>query len=298
MTPEELNTASYHKMEAEQDSYRDWLLTLPPDEILQHAYEYAVRQDILFAMEDLELQPEQCQALMKSPCPVADVLRDFEKLELGYMETLRDCIEGRADKLKYGALFEQNNDFVGWISIDETSIHYPVMQTPDNPDYYLKHGFDKLLAQTKKVISGNKEGYDAELAQLREKHAETEERIKRLVDSLSVATDTSAKYVMEQIDELHQQSEQEQSRLSKLEALTEQSRMLHQEFAFHQEMIESFAHAVDTATLEEKRRLLRTIVKKVVWDGKNAYVYLFAEDGEADLPPVDQLMCLSGEYSE
>lgn len=46
MTPEELNTAIYHKMEAEQDSYRDWLLTLPPDEILQHAYEYAVRQDI------------------------------------------------------------------------------------------------------------------------------------------------------------------------------------------------------------------------------------------------------------
>lgn len=99
MTPEEMNTAIYHKMEAEQDSYRDWLLTLPPDEILQHAYEYAVRQDILFAMEDLELQPEQCRALMKSPCPVADVLRDFEKLELGYMETIRDCIEGRADKL-------------------------------------------------------------------------------------------------------------------------------------------------------------------------------------------------------
>ena len=59
---------------------------------------------------------------------------------------LRDCIEGRADKLKYGALFEQNNDFVGWISIDETSIHYPVMQTPDNPDYYLKHGFDKAYS--------------------------------------------------------------------------------------------------------------------------------------------------------
>lgn len=74
MTPEEPNTAIYHKMEAEQDSYRDWLLTLLPDEILQHAYEYAVRQDILFAMEDLELQPEQCRALMKSPCPVADVL--------------------------------------------------------------------------------------------------------------------------------------------------------------------------------------------------------------------------------
>ena len=100
---------------------------------------------------------------------------------------------------------------------------------------------------------------------LREKHAETEDRIKRLVESLSVASDTSAKYVMEQIDELHRESETQQARLSELEALTEQSRMLHQEFAFHQEMIESFASAVDSATLEEKRRLLRTIVKK--WSG-------------------------------
>ena len=161
-----------------------------------------------------------------------------------------------------------------------------------------KETLANLLAQTKKVISGNKEGYDAELALLKEKHAETEDRIKRLVESLSVASDTSAKYVMEQIDELHRESETQQARLSELEALTEQSRMLHQEFAFHQEMIESFASAVDSATLEEKRRLLRTIVKKVVWDGKNAYVYLFAEDGEADLPPVDQSMYPSGEDSE
>ena len=161
-----------------------------------------------------------------------------------------------------------------------------------------KETLTRLLAQTKKVISGSKEGYDAELALLREKHAETEDRIKRLVESLSVASDTSAKYVMEQIDELHRESETQQARLSELEALTEQSRMLHQEFAFHQEMIESFANAVDSATLEEKRRLLRTIVKKVVWDGKNAYVYLFAEDGEADLPPIDQPMYPLGEDSE
>ena len=44
---------------------------------------------------------------------------------------------------KYGTLYEQNNDFVGWIQIDGTNINYPVMQTPDNPDYYLKHSFEK-----------------------------------------------------------------------------------------------------------------------------------------------------------
>ena len=44
---------------------------------------------------------------------------------------------------KYDALFEQNNDFIGWIKIDGTNVNYPVMQTPNKPDFYLKHSFDK-----------------------------------------------------------------------------------------------------------------------------------------------------------
>jgi hypothetical protein len=39
---------------------------------------------------------------------------------------------------EYGELFLQNSDMVGWISIAGTTINYPVMQTPDNPNYYLK----------------------------------------------------------------------------------------------------------------------------------------------------------------
>ena len=44
---------------------------------------------------------------------------------------------------KYAAVYEQNSDFVGWISIERTNIDYPVMQTIDNPNYYLKHSFEK-----------------------------------------------------------------------------------------------------------------------------------------------------------
>lgn len=44
---------------------------------------------------------------------------------------------------KYRPLYEQNNDLVGWIRIEGTSIDYPVMQSPSNPDYYLKHSFEK-----------------------------------------------------------------------------------------------------------------------------------------------------------
>ena len=44
---------------------------------------------------------------------------------------------------KYRAVQEQNSDFVGWLSIPGTNIDYPVMQTVDEPNFYLKRGFDK-----------------------------------------------------------------------------------------------------------------------------------------------------------
>lgn len=40
-------------------------------------------------------------------------------------------------------LYRQNDDLVGWICVEDTNINYPVMQTVDNPNYYLKRGFDK-----------------------------------------------------------------------------------------------------------------------------------------------------------
>lgn len=44
---------------------------------------------------------------------------------------------------EYAELFMQNTDMVGWVQVADSNINYPVMHTPDNPDFYLKHGFDK-----------------------------------------------------------------------------------------------------------------------------------------------------------
>ena len=97
MNTNDLNTALYEKMAAEQDKYRYWLKSQPPAEVLNHAYEYTVREDIVMAMEELELTAAQAQALLDSPTPLADVYRYFEKLETGYMDVVRDSIENRAD---------------------------------------------------------------------------------------------------------------------------------------------------------------------------------------------------------
>ena len=97
MNTNDLNTTLYEKMSAEQDRYRNWLKRQPPEEILHHTYEYTVREDIVMAMEQLELTDTQAKVLLDSPTPLADVYRYFEKLETGYMDVVRDSIEiGRA----------------------------------------------------------------------------------------------------------------------------------------------------------------------------------------------------------
>ena len=40
MNTNNLNTALYEKMATEQEKYRDWLKSQPPEEILHHTYEY------------------------------------------------------------------------------------------------------------------------------------------------------------------------------------------------------------------------------------------------------------------
>ena len=98
MTNEELNTKLYEKLFAEQENFKGWLLTQPPEEILNHAYEYTIREDILISMEYNDLTDEQASALLQSPSPLADIFKDFEKIEGDHMETVRDCIENRAGK--------------------------------------------------------------------------------------------------------------------------------------------------------------------------------------------------------
>ena len=97
MTNGERNTALYQKMFAEQEEFRDWLKGQSPEEILNHAYEYTIREDILLSLEYHDLSDAQADALMKSPSPLADVFRDFEKWETDHMETIWDCLESRAD---------------------------------------------------------------------------------------------------------------------------------------------------------------------------------------------------------
>lgn len=74
---------------------------------------------------------------------VSDTLDD--KKQIDEFESIAQAVEdsGQCSDNKYADLYAQNNDFIGWIKIDDTVIDYPIMQSKDNPNFYLTHNFSK-----------------------------------------------------------------------------------------------------------------------------------------------------------
>ena len=89
----------YEKMMSEQDKYRDWLLSQPPSEILNHTYEYTMREDIIIAVDEMDISQKQAKALLKSPCPLADSFEVFHDRESDHMDNIRDSVESMANRI-------------------------------------------------------------------------------------------------------------------------------------------------------------------------------------------------------
>ncbi|MDR0570868.1 MAG: class B sortase [Clostridiales Family XIII bacterium] len=77
-----------------------------------------------------ELAPNR--DLERGPSPSPSDAPEPQPGESGGQETPDD---------RYGDIFKENSDAIGWISIDGTAIDYPVMQSPDRPNFYLNHNF-------------------------------------------------------------------------------------------------------------------------------------------------------------
>lgn len=103
MKQEEMNTQLYEKLAAEQTKYRDWLMGQPPEEILNHAYEYAVREDILAAAELMDIPQAQAAALLAVPSPMEAIYGGWTEQKSPDLDPMLDCISDRA----YAALQAQ-----------------------------------------------------------------------------------------------------------------------------------------------------------------------------------------------
>lgn len=49
---------------------------------------------------------------------------------------------------RYQTVYGMNNDLFGWISVEGTTLNYPVVHTPEDEEYYLRRGFDREYSRS------------------------------------------------------------------------------------------------------------------------------------------------------
>ena len=151
-----------------------------------------------------------------------------------------------------------------------------------------KDAFVSQLEQSRKFYTGNRMDYEQRLTDMRKEKAETEKKINSLVDSLVEMGDSPAKaHVTKRIEQLNDEYQSLEKRIQELEGLTTQHALSDIEFDLLRQLLTVFKDGIDEMTIEQKRAAIRTIVRKVIWDGVNAHVILFdVQDDEIEYPEI------------
>lgn len=148
--------------------------------------------------------------------------------------------------------------------------------------------FLKMLGDTKKLVNKNSDDYTQQIKTLQDRLAMNGKKINTLLDKLSETDEITSGYVNDKIKELHQDNENIKIKIEELDALNKKALLSDTEFDFVKDMMLSFAESFDRMSVEQKRRALRTFIKRIIWDGKNVRVCFFGskedEDAEMDLP--------------
>ena len=151
-----------------------------------------------------------------------------------------------------------------------------------------KETFVSQLEQSRKFYTGNRMDYEQRISDMRKEKAETEKKINSLVDSLVEMGDSPAKaHVTKRIEQLNEEYQSLEKRIQELEGLTTQHALSEVEFDLMRQLLTVFKDGIDEMTIEQKRAAIRTIVRKVIWDGVNAHVVLFGvQDDEIEYPEI------------
>ena len=152
--------------------------------------------------------------------------------------------------------------------------------------------FIDQMEKSRKFYTGNRVQYEEQLAALQKDKAEVEKKIEGLVDSLIELGDSAAKVrVAKRIEALTAESDALEVRIQELIALTSQHAMSDIEFDVLRQLLSVFQENIDDMPLEQKRAAIRTVVRKVIWDGVNAHIVLFgADEEEIEMPDITPLL--------
>lgn len=112
--------------------------------LIHKLYEERKQEHVFNQLMDVFPEPDTGEPAQSEVQNMQEAVRDPETGKVS-LESVKESVWAEWDvRLDgYKKLKEKNQDFIGWIRIDGTQIDYPVMQSLDREDYYLKRNFDK-----------------------------------------------------------------------------------------------------------------------------------------------------------
>ena len=138
-----------------------------------------------------------------------------------------------------------------------------------------KGTFLRELEKSRNICMENALDYGKQLSSLRQEKAELENRMEGLIDSLVDLGDGLARnQVAKRIEQLSMKCSTIDDHISELERLSSQYDLKDMEFHEIKHFLTVFGDGIEKMTIEQKRAVIRSIVQKVIWDGKNVHIFL------------------------
>ena len=98
------NELLYEKMSAEYDSFIERLKQMPPEQIIEHAYEKVMKEDLLSCFEFTDRSQTEAKAMYLQKYPLDALYEAWMKTDASYMDMLRDsadeCVKSAVKMMK------------------------------------------------------------------------------------------------------------------------------------------------------------------------------------------------------
>lgn len=157
--------------------------------------------------------------------------------------------------------------------------------------------FATQLEQSRKFYAVSRTDRDHQRERLRTEYASNEKIINGLIDSMAMAGESVARpRILKRIEELEQSGREIAKRIRELEDLSLGHSLSGQEFDMFCRRLSMLHTSIDGMSVEGKRAAIRSVIRRVIWDGENAHVVLFGTDeGEIAYPETDQMPSTSSD---
>ncbi len=261
----------------------DWIIAIGKHEGIISGVDFSKVQSMLSKNKDKNYRKARSHVALLSGvlrCSCGDFMRpklsktinaDGDHL-YSYLCTMKE-----KSKMKKCQMKNPNGNNLDKLVCDE------IKKLSSEPSVFLSE-----LERVRNEIKTDSESISSQLERLNKLKSDKERDIEKLTVTVTDSIGTPAEqHLLKKLNDDGAELKNIVRNIAELESIAKQDVMTDTEFDLLKDLLLNFATTFDDMSIEQKRMALRTFLKKIVWDGESAHIYLFGSvDDDVELPPL------------